>query len=229
MCRTGLLTAALAALLGPAAWAESLLLTLPEDGAWAQYRVIIVRNGQEDPPYEWTIRSVGRQQLGGEDHRWLELQSKQNGVNVVLFRALVPEKEFGPGKNPIAAIKKTWVKYDDQPPREIESVASVDPFLALILEGPVANLKTEENKEPLDYPAGRLECTVQTGTHETSLAGFTWKVFHRVLKSDKTPFGVAAMTQEFTGEFNGQKQGGRVTCTLEKIGKDAKSELTEAN
>jgi hypothetical protein len=224
-----MLTVTLIALLSPVASGESLVQSLPEDGAWTQFRVILTRNGVEDPEFEWTVRSVGRQQIGGDDHRWIELQSKQNGANFVLYRALIPESEFGPHKNPVAAAKKVWVKYADQPPREIDSVASADPMLALILEGPVADLKTADAKESLDYPDGKLECTVQTGKHESKVAGLSIAVTHRVLKNDIVPFGVAAMTQEFTADFGGNPQTGKVSCTLMKFGKEAKAELTEAN
>lgn len=229
MLRAASLTIVIIASIAPAVFGESLVQSLPEDGTWTQYRVIITRNGVEDPEYEWTVRSVGRQQIGGVDHCWIELQSKQNGANVVLFKALIPEAEFGPQKNPVAAAKKIWVKFDVQPAREIESVASVDPMLALILEGPVADLKTAEAKEPLDYPDGKLDCTVQTGTHESNVAGFAIRLKHRVLKSDKVPFAVAAMTQDFAADFGDNKQAGKVSAMLMKFGKDAKSELPDVN
>ena len=101
--------------------AEPLIQTLSEDGAWVQFHVNLNVAGQKSTPV-WTVKSVGKKEIAGVAHRWIELQSKEDERNVIIFKCLVSETEFGKGKNPLAHAHQVFVKFADQEPREVESL-----------------------------------------------------------------------------------------------------------
>ena len=209
------------ALLPSPVLADAVLQTLPEDGAWVQFHVNLKIGGQVSDPV-WTLKSVGTKQVGGDACRWIELQSKHGERNVVLFKCLVAESEFGKGKDPLAAARQVFVKNFDQEPREVQSVAAADPVLALILSGP-AQAKKLDVKEAVDVQKGRIECEVFTGTSQGEIGGTKFELEHQLLMSDEVPYGVAAA--RFRVNVAGNAFTASVDCVQKDSGKDAKSAL----
>jgi len=221
-CRYAIFAVALSLAFVPfRARADALVQTLPEDGEWVQFHVNLKIGGQATEP-TWTLKSVGSKQVGGAKSRWIELQSKHGERNVVLFKCLVPESEFGKGKNPLAAAQQVFVKYADQEPRQVESMAAADPVLWMILSGPPEPSKLDE-KEAVELQSGRVECEVFTGASKGEFAGAKLELEHRLLMSDKVPYRVAAA--KFRVTVAGSDFTASVDCVQKDSGKDAKSEL----
>ncbi len=209
---------------GPAiARAEPLLQTLPNDGEWVRFHVNLDVAGQATTPV-WTVKSVGKKEIADVAYRWVELHSQEAQTNIVLFKCLVAESEFGKGKNPLAHALQVFVKYGDQEPREVESIAAADPALALILGGPAAAKKLEA-KEAVELQSGRIECDVMTGVVKTELGAAKFQMDFRLLMSDKVPHGLAGGKIQIDAEFAGNKLKGSVELTLKDTGKDAKTAL----
>lgn len=210
--------------------AEALVQTLPADRTWVGFHVVLKEQDRETTP-TWYLRSVGGKLVDGKKCRWIELQSREfdqtlnKERNVILYKVLVAESEFGAGKNPLSKALKVWVKAGDEDPREVESIAAADPYLSLVIGGPVAGVKKLDQKEPVDWQEGRLQCDVLSGASRTEFGQFKVEVTHRVCRHNDVPFGIAAAKQEFKVSFGTQSTGGSVDFTLKAIGKDAKSEL----
>jgi hypothetical protein len=203
--------------------AEPLLQTLPEDGEWVQFHVNLNVAGQATTP-TWTVKSVGKKTIADVAYRWIELQSKETDRNVVMFKCLVAESEFGKGKNPLAHALQVFVKYGDQEPREVENIAAADPALAVILTGP-AEAKKLDAKEAVELQSGRIECDVMTGVAKSELGNAKFRMEFRLLMCDKIPHGLAGGTIQIEAEFGGNKLKGSVELSLNETGKGAKTEL----
>src|SRR5262245_29211110 len=101
-----------------------LLQTLPADGAWASFDLKVDVEDREIRTV-WTARSVGKIDYQGKPCRFIELEQICDGPIVPAFgvvpivnqcwRAVVPEEEFGVGKNPLAHAVKIWVRNGDEP------------------------------------------------------------------------------------------------------------------
>ncbi len=193
---------------GPSAvQAEPLIQTLPEDGEWVRFHVNLDVAGQKTEP-TWTVKSVGKKDVAGVPCRWVELHSQDAERNVVLFKCLVPEAEFGKGKNPLAHAIKVVVKYGDAEPREADNIAGVDPALAAILAGPAESKKLDA-KESVEF------------------GGASFEIMFRLLISDKVPHGLAGGKLQIAAELAGNKYSGSVELSLKETGKNAKSELPQ--
>lgn len=138
---------------------QPLLQTLPKDGEWVSYYVLMKINGGENQ-VEWKAASVGTKQKEGEPHRWLELSAKAGEDVYRVYKALIPESKFAPGKNPLGDAKELWVRRGDDEPERISSLLEDDPYLALLLSGPVSNVKKLDETKTIDWQKGRVECEV---------------------------------------------------------------------
>ncbi len=109
----------------------ALIQTLPKDGAWAEFNVNMKVNGQEIVP-KWSARSVGQAFHGGKQCRFIEME--QVSDNPVLpnmtWRFLVPEEEFGEGKDPVSKAVKLWVKMGTNDPEAVDTIEIKDPIFA---------------------------------------------------------------------------------------------------
>lgn len=126
----------------------ALIQTLPKDGTWAEFNVNVKLNGQEIVP-SWKLRSVGQAFHGGKQCRFIEMEQTCDHPQLqnATWRLLVPEEEFGEGKDPLSKMVKCWVKFESGEPEVVESIPLKDPAFAMLLAGPKQNLKTEEAKE----------------------------------------------------------------------------------
>lgn len=201
---------------------QPLLQTLPEDGAWVTYFVLMKINGDEDQ-VEWTAASVGTRQVDGEPHRWLELRAKGGGSVYRIYKALIPESKFVPGKNPLRDAGEIWVKYGDEEPRRISSIREDDPYLDLLLSGPVSNVKKLDETETVDWQKGRLKCEVWEGENKLDIQALKVENTQRLLKHKSVPFGIAGAKVHLSGGG----QSADVEYILDNFGTGAKSLLPE--
>lgn len=207
---------------------SALIQTLPAEGAWIEYNVNLKINDQEVVP-TIKIRSVGQAFQGGKQCRFIELElvSDHPQVRNSTWRFLVPEDEFGEGKDPLSKAVRRWIKAGTDEPKAVELFELEDPIMAMWLAGPKQNVKTEGAKEKLNWQQGDLECSVISGRHEIELGTSKVGMTHRVFRHKDVPFGLAGVQQELALNSDGQKQSIVIKMTLRDHGKDAKAKLPD--
>lgn len=206
----------------------ALFQTLPADGVWAEFNVNVTINGQEIVP-KWTARSVGQAFHGGKQCRFIEMEQVCENPRLanMTWRLLVPEDEFGEGKDPLSKAVKRWVKIGENDPEAVDSIELKAPDFAMLLAGPKQNLKTEEAKEKVSWQQGDLECSVVSGRNEIEFGNTKFGMSHRVFRHKDVPFGLAGMQQELNASFGGQKQSATIKMSLKDHGKEAKAKLPD--
>lgn len=211
-----------------------LLQTLPADGAWVSYDVTVTVN-EQDFTMTATARSVGQALHDGQQCRFIEYEQSVEAPPAIsvpqlgnlTWRLLVPEEEFGEGRDPLGKAVKTWIKIDDRDPEAVESIELKDPIYKILFQGPRKNLRNEDAKEKINWQRGQLECAVVTGHNDLELGIAKLHMTHRVLRHRDIPFGIAALQQELTGSLFGQEPKITIRVTLRDHGKDAKAKLPE--
>lgn len=206
----------------------ALIQTLPPDGVWAEFNVNVKLNGQEIVP-KWTGRSVGQAFHGGKQCRFIEMEQECDHPQMpsMTWRLLIPEEEFGEGKDPLSKAVKRWVKIGSNDPEAVDSIELKDPIFAMLLAGPKQNLKAEAAKEKINWQQGDLECSVISGHNEIELGGAMLSMSHRVFRHKEVPFSLAGMQQELKASFGGQMQSAIIKMTLRDHGKNAKPKLPD--
>ncbi len=206
----------------------ALIQMLPKDGTWTEFNVNVKLNGQEIVP-SWKLRSVGQAFHGGKQCRFIEMEQTCDHPQLqnATWRMLVPEEEFGDGKDPISKMVKCWVKFDSGEPEVVESIPLKDPAFGMLLAGPKQNLKTEEAKEKVSWQQGDLECSVVSGHNAIEFGNTKFGMTHRILRHKDVPFGLAGMQQELNINFGGQKQTATIKMTLKDHGNEAKAKLPD--
>jgi hypothetical protein len=76
----------------------ALIQTLPADGVWTEFNVLVKVEGREIVP-KWVVRSVGQAFQGGKQCRFIEIEQSRDQAECpkTTWRLLVPEDEFGKG------------------------------------------------------------------------------------------------------------------------------------
>lgn len=208
----------------------ALLQTLPPDGSWVKYNASAKdKETQREFTLTWTCRSVGQAFHGGKQCRFIEMEraSENDELPNITWRMLVPESEFGEGKDPVSKAVKRWVKQGTMEPEAVEIFELKEPFLAFLLAGPKQNLKLEEAKEKIQWQQGDLECSVVSGRNEIELVGQKLSITHRILRHQDAPFGLAGTQQELNVTFGGRMETMVIKMTLRDHGKDAKAKLPD--
>ena len=191
----------------------ALLQTLPDDGAWVTFQVTASAEGK-DVSLTWTLRSVGTAFYEGKKCRYLEVeQSCENGPQQIYFyelrpfiwRVLVPEDEFGEGKDPLSHAVKMWTQEGENSPTVVASGDGPDPILSAIVRGPVAKLEEASQPEKISWQRGKLSCSVLSGNRELEFVGIQLKLVSRILRSDEVPFSIGGLRQEIKAVFNGKE------------------------
>ena len=212
----------------------ALIQTLPADGAWVTFNVNAKVNDQEFV-LTGTVRSVGQALHGGKPCRFIEYEQATDAPPAIdipqlgnlTWRLLVPEEEFGEGKDPLGKAVKKWVKFDKAEPEAVESIEQKDPIFASLFQGPKQNVKTEDSKEKVSWQQGNLECSVITGRNELEFGIVKLNVTHRVFRHRDVPFGIAGVQQDLNVSLAGQEQKASVRASLRDHGKDAKAKLSD--
>jgi hypothetical protein len=212
----------------------ALLQTLPADGAWVTFNVNATVNDQEFAA-TGTARSVGRAIDGGKQYRFIEYEQTVEvppAFNVpqlgnLTWRMLVPEDEFGEGKDPLDRASRKWLKIDNMEPEIVGSIELRDPIFAVLFQGPKKNLKVEDAKEKVTWQRGELECTVVSGYNELEFGIAKLKMTHRIFRHRDVPFGIAGMQQDLTATIAGQENSVKLRVSLRDHGKDAIAKLPD--
>jgi hypothetical protein len=257
------------------AFAGGIAYRLPPDGTWAKYKIasgdeyILEEFHTQDgrrvftkvdlPPAPkkedlFLVRSVGRFDVAGVPHRWLELVNEpavegqeMPPVRVIVLKLLIPESAFGPGSDPFDYVRKMYMS-DRRPDGEtfVSEVKDAD-RLAYELERfralfPVAPKGTpREERVERETPAGRFQgyrMEFDYGYEGKLFAGKKGKNTHkgryRVVVSEAAPFGIVEVKGlkaewfEDKGDGTGSVErgkGGRME--LVEWGRDAKSGLPD--
>ena len=212
----------------------ALVQTLPADGAWVTFNVNAKVNDREFV-LTGTVRSVGQAFHGGKQCRFIEYEQATDvppAIDIpqlgnLTWRLLVPEEEFGDGKDPLSKAVKKWVKFDRAEPEAVESIEQKDPIFASLFQGPKQSVKTEDSKEKIRWQQGDLECAVVTGRNELEFGIVKLNVTHRVFRHRDVPFGIAGVQQDLKVSLAGQEQKASVRASLRDHGKDAKAKLPD--
>lgn len=212
----------------------ALIQSLPADGAWQAMNVVVTINGQEFPVVG-TARSVGQAMYNGKTCRFIEYEQTVETppafdvqqIGNMTWRLLVPEDEFGEGRDPLSKAVKTWIQVEKREPESVESMLIRDPIFALILQGPKGNLKLEDGKEKIGWQRGNLECAVVSGQSSLAFGNVKLQMTHRVFRHTEVPFGIAGLQQDLNASFGGQQNEVTIRATLRNHGKDAKPKLPE--
>ena len=208
-------------------WSAPLIQELPEDGSRVKFFVTIDFGGGNEQLPTWIVQSVGQKTVDGETCRWIELIGKDKERTFQVYKVLVAEKEFIKGKNPLTTIREAWSKRGDNDPVKIEKLEAADPILAVVLAGPVKDVKKLDKKEKVNWQKGQFQCDVYVGGSRLEIPGIKIEVSHRVLRHKKVPFGIAAGTLELKGTIGGQSRAAKVKFSVDDLGKDAKPELPD--
>jgi hypothetical protein len=212
-----------------------LIHTLPADGAWSAFQVAIDVEGRTVPA-TWTIRSVGRVMHQDKPCRCLEMELKcDDGPQQIIvynlenttWRLIIPEDEFGEGKDPVAHVVKSWQQIGKSDPVLQPSIANADPMFAAILKGPAGKLKVEDAKEKIQWQQGTLECRVLSGSQEIEFAGANLTITSRIFQNSDVPFSMAGMRKELKATVGGMDYEVRIKATLRDHGKDAKPKFPQ--
>jgi len=230
--------------------AEDRSASLPKDGWWVRYFVVIQREGNEDVTMKRKYSLVGTTTENGERCRWVEIQSVQpiDGQELTdVIKFLIPEKELLENEKPLDSIVRAWRKTNDGPVEEVKfnqplgvggSVASADfawGHSLLIFPGPQRKSKSVEKKKVVEYQQGRLEVGAgQVGKHVATRKALT-NGEKQEFETEFTAWNDAAIAPACAAmhsrtEFRRNDlliQAITEEVVLEDIGVDAKSELPE--
>ena len=226
----------LLAMTSSAAYADGLIHRLPEDGASVTYKLdITMARGGESKTGTGTLRvsSVGQTTVDDEKCRWIEftMVMKMNGrERTMINKVLIPEKRLAVGKTPIDHVKKYWFKSDEIGPREVEDVkGNRGGLLPVFLSGPLKDVK-KLKPETTDTKLGKLSCEGMTGRLEVKQGKADLVADFETRLHEKAPFGV--VTSKIKLKVSHERlpqQDITMTLKLVEVGKNAKSELPDAN
>jgi hypothetical protein len=196
---------------------------LPEDGAWVEYEWTAVGQDQQKTTGTLRISCVGRLEIRGEPHCWVELKKefklRDRPVQQVR-KLLVAEKTFRKGGPVQDAVVEVYDRHGTDGPVTRLSPARVADFLSLGLSGPEASFKEVQEKEEIETPLGKFVArqVVARGKEGRRFDYYAWL-------TPEAPFGWCKIElKENTGTASGRTV---FTALAVKKGKDAKSELDE--
>ncbi|WP_406694278.1 hypothetical protein V5E97_24690 [Singulisphaera sp. Ch08] len=262
-------------------FADGVAYRLPPDGTWVKYRITATKyeawNLRPDEKEGWVfkkepeltaeelatasrdnfllVRSVGRQDVGGEPCRWVELvlNSQEEGeakpeARGLLLKVLIPEKAFDLGIDPFEHVKKMYlsdrredgehflseVEDGDRKRYEVERFRLYFP----VPPKGAQRKKDVELKTPLG-PFKGYELGFEYG-YEGKLvggkAGWNYvKGHYQVTVSDRAPFGIVAVRGkdvvaiEEYGDGIGARLKQSWTMDAAETGTGAKSGLPDKN
>lgn len=209
--------------------ADGLVHRLPEDGAWARYKVTVVdREGDMDG--HMMIRSVGRAVVDGQDCRWIEWEFETDHLKAIT-KLLIPETFLQSGHNPLDHVVRGWEKLGDRTTRRLDGPATAG-LLPYLMHPPLRDCRKLDSTEMVDWQHGRLECEVRAGGLRLERATpnrhqRAEEVSYEVGLHDKAPFGVAFARLAIRVQGEGRGETVIATIIIADAGRDARSRLPE--
>ena len=218
--------------------ADGLLYQLPQDGTWARYEMEMVGvspSGEEmKMGGSLTMSSVGKAEASGEPCRWIEVKMQMRRPDgdeqTIVAKALVPEKNLKRGENGWASMKKAWIKqpFNADPEQITEANGRDVGPLPAFLAGPLSDSKDLEGIQ-VESGIGNLQCAGVSGSLKINDGNADVKIQMENRLNDMAPFGVVTSTMQFEVTRDGEvREKGTIHFKLAEVGKDAKSELPDA-
>jgi hypothetical protein len=227
--------------------ADGLLYRLPKDGTTATYafkETTFPINGKEEKLKSrgfFTIASVGREKVDGEDCRWLEIviEAKTEGRTVhSVFKALVPEQHLGKGKNPLNHWIRGWAKLDKEKSIPLTKEMLRTPAavkMNLYITGPLERAKPLKEKVISTKAFGDMKCRGVAGYHTLKdgvvivkngvVTKRDAKIRFKNYLHDKAPFGV--VWSEFQMDGGEDQAKTEAVLVLTRVEAGAKSQLPD--
>ncbi len=215
------------------AWSDGLIYKLPDDGASVTYEMKVKAgpNGNEvEQTATLRISSVGVELVGNDKCRWIEirLSLERNGQEqIVLSKALIPEKHIGKGKSPGENLVRAWIKMGAQDVVELKDLSQPQAgALSAFLRGPSATAKKLDPITVENDKLGKQECAGEQADYEFDQGANHIELSFEHRLSDKAPFGVLASKMNFTTKRDGNiVEKGEATFKLTDVGTSALTEL----
>ncbi len=216
------------------ATAAGLLDKLPADGSKVVYDMTLSsKRGDREMKISGTlaVSSVGRSKVDDKNCRWIEIvmtMSFRGMERTTIAKILVPEDELGAGKNPIANIKKGWLKRGDGEATAIkpDDKKSLGP-LPVFFPGPLSDVK-KLGSAKIKTGLGTLDCQGISGTRNIKQGTTELHVQYETRMTDKSPYGIASGNFKVKETRNGmERPSTTMEFTLKEIGKNAKSTLPD--
>ncbi len=217
--------------------ADGLIYQLPEDGTSARFslaiKAISPTGVEEKRSGSLTLSSVGSAQVDGQACRWIEVRMEMKAAKEtdeaepITVKVLVPEKNLTRGQDGWANMKKAWLKIGtDSNPRPIKDSKSQDSgLMTCFLSGPLGDAK---HLPPVDVNSGigNLRCEGVRGSARMNVANVSIVMENRL--HEIAPFGVITSTIRIDAKREGRVDASTISLTLVEVGKDAKSEMPDA-
>lgn len=217
----------------PAARADGLVRSLPEDGSWVKYTVRMQAN---DASITGTVRvaSVGKGFTEAGACRWIEVRLETTGPSEGTISAkakfLVPESAVARGKDPTMLLEKKWLKMGDGPLTDlkVEPFEPVDHLLKLFAGPPLTGAEALP-AIAIANKLGNLDCPGETGKTELLALGAKLKPQIETRWNEKVPFGTVEYRMSFQETLPGDnKIEVSIHLTYEDSGDGATTELPDA-
>ncbi len=201
---------------------QSLITQVPEDGVWATYVLEGKTTHIDKEPVkhtgEITIRVVGTEIVAQERFRWIELEQEVRFLaeNVrIVDKFLVPESEFGEGKDPVANIQKMWryhSQFENSNPRSEEAGSASAKTLTVFLPGPFEKVK-ETEVNGIETELGTLQCEGRIGFQREDVDGTKMDRMYTGYSNVASPFGTVMFKHVVKTKRN-DRDGSTMTVVL---------------
>jgi hypothetical protein len=226
----------LLALTSSTGYADGLIHRLPEDGASVTYKMemtMALGGGAMASTGTLTVSSVGQTTVDDETCRWIEFKMKMKmgkRERTIIGKVLIPEIHLISGKTPIDHVKKCWLKQGDDDVLEVKDVkGEMGGPMPVFLSGPLKDAK-KLKPEVIENKLGKLTCKGLAGRLEFKQGTGDGTADIETRLHASAPFGVVTSNIHLKMSHDGQP-GENISWTLKlaEVGKNAKSELPDAN
>jgi hypothetical protein len=212
--------------------ADGLIFQLPKDGTRATFDMEItqtIKGRVSTIKGTLSISSVGRKLIDDEKCRWIECKMAfkvGEFDQVVISKALIPEKYLGKGESPLDHVIRNWYQAGKEQPVDSKEMAGrgvAVPFLA----GPSKDGKDVDAVE-VECKLGKLVCSGATGSVETEINKTPVPLQFETRLNEKAPFGVVTSVWKYEIKKDGQIEAtGTTKLTLAEVDSTAVSELPD--
>lgn len=216
------------------AFADGLLLKLPDDGAWVKFDMdaAFTRNDQEvSLTGDLLMSSVGKSTEDGKACRWIEVSLRMKNDDTerrITCKVLVPESELKEGGDPLGKRVRGLIQMGstaDIAKLQENNIGPMPTFLAKELSD-----KKKLAPATIDSKLGKEKCEGVAGTIEWKEGKSDNRARIETRRHPKAPFGVVASKSELVIVRDGQETGkGKLSFRLTDFGFDAKSKLPDNN